>query len=469
MMSMGQTMISLTIVVAAAAAAMMPFLKGSENISETREDLQKRNTSNKNKKETEYQICTSDGAKKLRTCWLPLPNSSVPKDGEQKIIKKSVRSYYPLKSASFNDIPNDLLLDIMSRLPVKSIVRLRCVCKQWCFLTYDAHFTGQHSNRALKRPHIILVPFKISGFRNKLPLYEFEFGSTEDDRIKEYCSPIEVEHSIIYAVSNPVNGLVVIFRHVSSTCHNYLLNPATRELAKLPQAKSTTFSINHCEIGFCFDVTTGEYKLVKIDQRESTNRFTCEVLTIGSQKWRYVGELPCRIWFAEAPFLNGTLYWRANISHDPYHVIGALAFDIKEEKFRVLPIPVHFPTNLNRVHFCLFKSGGQIFIAEASSSPNKHLLRIWMLKDGENPEWKLEYDVDMSCHSDQIGFTVIRIINIKDGKILIQQRRSIVSYDLQRRVLQEIYLPDECDDLLYVEESFISPKNLLNDLPFPRN
>lgn len=367
-----------------------------------------------------------------------------------------------LHSTTGASIPSDLVLDILSRLPVGPVTRFRRVCKQWRSLTYDAHFLDQHSKRV---PHIILIPLTFCNF-TRLPIYKFE--SPEEQRIKEYYPSVRLPKTSLYSLSNPVNGLVVVYDSYGNDPYHYLLNPVTQEVAKLPSGKLRASAFVYGQVALAFDASTGKYKLVKICEINFEDSiFVCEILTVGSQEWSFVGELPCSVFKFPSSFLNGTVYWMAKISQQPLH-IGALAFDIKEEKFRVIPQLVHFPIGSPCKHFTLGQNGGQIILAEASRPPHRPFLRLLMLKDGENPEWKEVYNIDMTRHSDKITSSFITIINIKDGKILFYQAPAIFSYDVQRKVLRKIYHHRGNLTLMpmrYMSESFISPKSLLSDLP----
>jgi hypothetical protein len=44
-------------------------------------------------------------------------------------------------------LPSDVVVKILIRLPVKSLVRLRCVCKDWCSLISSNTFIATHTNR----------------------------------------------------------------------------------------------------------------------------------------------------------------------------------------------------------------------------------------------------------------------------------------------------------------------------------
>uniref|UniRef100_A0A6N2NFF7 F-box domain-containing protein n=1 Tax=Salix viminalis TaxID=40686 RepID=A0A6N2NFF7_SALVM len=48
-------------------------------------------------------------------------------------------------------IPEDVILDILSRLPAKSVVRFRRVSRTWCSFTHDPFFASLHHDRSITR------------------------------------------------------------------------------------------------------------------------------------------------------------------------------------------------------------------------------------------------------------------------------------------------------------------------------
>ncbi|KAF9590158.1 hypothetical protein IFM89_031762, partial [Coptis chinensis] len=49
------------------------------------------------------------------------------------------------------EFPRDIIHDIFSRLPFKSVLRLKCACKSWYFLLKDPDFVIMHLNESMKR------------------------------------------------------------------------------------------------------------------------------------------------------------------------------------------------------------------------------------------------------------------------------------------------------------------------------
>ncbi|KAL5730446.1 hypothetical protein ACHQM5_003264 [Ranunculus cassubicifolius] len=46
-------------------------------------------------------------------------------------------------------VPEDVMVDILSRLPAKSLIRFKTVCKTWYNLVHQPDFTKLHLSRAI--------------------------------------------------------------------------------------------------------------------------------------------------------------------------------------------------------------------------------------------------------------------------------------------------------------------------------
>ncbi|CAN6816846.1 unnamed protein product, partial [Brassica oleracea var. botrytis] len=58
-----------------------------------------------------------------------------------------------------NHIPLDLALEILSRLPAKSIMRYRCVSKLWSSSITLTYFINSFASRSSKQPRSLLLIF----------------------------------------------------------------------------------------------------------------------------------------------------------------------------------------------------------------------------------------------------------------------------------------------------------------------
>ena len=59
--------------------------------------------------------------------------------------RKKARPHIPIPRRN-NHIPEDIVFDMLSRLPVKSLLRFSCICKSWSSLIHSRSFITTHLN-----------------------------------------------------------------------------------------------------------------------------------------------------------------------------------------------------------------------------------------------------------------------------------------------------------------------------------
>lgn len=56
-----------------------------------------------------------------------------------------------------SDLPEEILIDIFSRLPVKSVGQSRCLSKPWRDILSSRHFIKAHLNRKTHQQNLLLI------------------------------------------------------------------------------------------------------------------------------------------------------------------------------------------------------------------------------------------------------------------------------------------------------------------------
>ncbi|XP_075655152.1 putative F-box protein At3g10240 [Castanea sativa] len=158
-------------------------------------------------------------------------------------------------SAEQWSIPLDIIMEILSWLPVKYVLRMKCVCKQWYALTQDCQFIEKHMSQVTN----------ITRFYNTCPVRSAPSGSGRE----------------IFQLICGCNGLLLSKSNASGKY--YIANHATRQILGLPDPRKNSFGMT-----FSFVPSSGYYKLVSVyDDNEEAGIEGCEILTIGSDNsWR---------------------------------------------------------------------------------------------------------------------------------------------------------------------------------------
>ncbi|MBA0628573.1 hypothetical protein Godav_023287 [Gossypium davidsonii] len=61
------------------------------------------------------------------------------------------------------EVPEMVMLEILSKLPVKSLTRFRCVCKPWCSSFQTPHFITKHHRNNLHNNNLNLLLKRCQG------------------------------------------------------------------------------------------------------------------------------------------------------------------------------------------------------------------------------------------------------------------------------------------------------------------
>ncbi|XP_004308942.1 PREDICTED: putative F-box protein At3g17480-like [Fragaria vesca subsp. vesca] len=241
----------------------------------------------------------------------------------------------------------DLIGEILSWLPAKSLLRFRRVCKSWKDIISRPCFVNKHLSRAAVSRFQVLQcdgnDTKLDLKANKKPdlrrlfstdIYSLTVGSTE-----------------ILTVGS-CNGLMCL--QVSRKRGLYLLwNPCTGDTKMLPELTSIS---DYEFYGFGYDFANKDYKLiVGSESTSATGSCTTKVavFTLKNCSWRTIEGLEHVRLRGYGCSLDGSLHW-LECKRDPedrwketYRVkVKIISFDLGEEKFQaVVSLPTDFPQN----------------------------------------------------------------------------------------------------------------------------
>ncbi|XVF29061.1 hypothetical protein REPUB_Repub15cG0087500 [Reevesia pubescens] len=134
-------------------------------------------------------------------------------------------------------LPQDIIVNILSRLPIKYLIQLKCVCKPWRSLISDPQFAKLHLAQSKKnnifRTHRVLVI--------TVPLQSVACVASGDD-ILDY---IHLDYPLIMKKSPDSDELVDADLEIGGSCNGlicvvfengriFLWNPTIREALELP-------------------------------------------------------------------------------------------------------------------------------------------------------------------------------------------------------------------------------------------
>ncbi|OVA00006.1 F-box domain [Macleaya cordata] len=282
----------------------------------------------------------------------------------------------PSTSSRFLD--DKVVCDILSRLPVKTLMLFKCVCKQWrSLIQQDPYLIDSHVTRSEKYPgdtNILFIysqPIKEADHVGTTFTfaYWFECGGL----VNRWKLDLDCTH---VKILKPINGLICLCRYDDDSVLIY--NPSTGQRTSWIQSTISSEEIGvrkvACYFEFGYDPTTKEHKVIciwGIFKRKTSPDFTadyeevaaaatallscddyeeieddqyfCEVLTVGENRWRRIDvEVPLYLRgysiYTDSIYANGYIYWRYHSMYNSKEEV-LVAFDVGREKFIVIQIP----------------------------------------------------------------------------------------------------------------------------------
>ncbi|OMO52212.1 hypothetical protein COLO4_37351 [Corchorus olitorius] len=314
----------------------------------------------------------------------------------QTLISITNYQYAPSNSAEAIANNQDLLAEILVRLPVKSLVRFKSVSKGWYSFISDPRLSCR------------LLPDTVSGLflcktsRGKLE-YEFvplthhkpPFKSlTFDDnpsglRILQSCNGL-LCCSSDYAYSNKQDY--------------YIYNPTTKQYFKLPQL-AIEDTIKIYGVGLAFDPAKScHYKVVFVRQANFSdhdkNCYQIEVYSSQTRSWSLSGSqfvAPNGTDFKAGVFCNGAIHW-------PFR----LYFNVDEEKLGEIatmpPIPEEWQERTLPIYFGASRNNLQLI---EIYGPLTTQFNIYELQN-DYSSWFVKYHVDLEAISAAFPGMMIR-------------------------------------------------------------
>ncbi|XP_062010831.1 F-box protein CPR1-like [Rosa rugosa] len=235
-------------------------------------------------------------------------------------------------------LPEDVIVRILERLPIKSLIRFTCVSKHWRFII-------------LSDPEFAKTQFQIAS-QHQTPRHRLlistacvsEFNSLDLDAPPS-PSPLGYNSSVRCPFTQPggrhvillcsCNGLILATLHKEENM--YIWNPSTQFFKKLPDPADRPANTRLFGCGFGYLSATDDYKVVADFRVSSVDEVKGKEMHIFSSK--------ANIWKrTEAPPLfDYEFEYEGTLSNEALHwldELGIVAFDLAKEEFQRMPLPI---------------------------------------------------------------------------------------------------------------------------------
>ncbi|XP_019430377.1 PREDICTED: F-box/kelch-repeat protein At3g23880-like [Lupinus angustifolius] len=200
-------------------------------------------------------------------------------------------------------LPDELVIEILLKLPVKSLLRFISVCKSWNSLIFTPNFVKKHLHHSASDSTLQYHRLLGRNILGNVPGLQFSqslVSLIDNPSQSPFDSLLSAELHSEPLVVGSCNGLIcwVYFDDYSNHYACYL-NPMTRSESKSPRI-SHPWGGNHCltRFGFGYDHLSDSYKTVGVycdPQVENVEDKTLvQVYTLGdpSNSWRKMPSFP---------------------------------------------------------------------------------------------------------------------------------------------------------------------------------
>ncbi|XP_076883808.1 F-box protein At5g07610-like [Bidens hawaiensis] len=220
---------------------------------------------------------------------------------------------------------DDLLTEILVRLPVASVLRFKSVSKHWHLLLSHRQFTHRYDKQFSNSPgifaHNIYVPFHVND-RSPPP-----FTSTDSRLNSTACSD---------RIGQSCNGLLSCSSHWGNNgrLEYYVFNPTTKQLSFILPVPGGQVGNRRMALAF-HQTDCVHYKVVCIlvlDPRE--DRFQVQIYSSETREWK----ISIESFSAHKLVFRDPVYWNGAVHWAPFHD-KQLYFKIDDETLQTLPFP----------------------------------------------------------------------------------------------------------------------------------
>ncbi|KAL3509064.1 hypothetical protein ACH5RR_028465 [Cinchona calisaya] len=354
-------------------------------------------------------------------------------------------------------LPDEINYEILSRLPVKSLLRFQCVSKSWLSIISSPHFIKSHLNfvsSSTDNQRILLLFIR----------YDNQIVNCSVNCLL-YQQPIDAIPTNFptfalrgeFAIMGCCDGMMICSSLIKR-CY-FLWNPSTRKSKELPNLGIESENKYDVFLGLGYDETTDDYKVVGIVCLLGHNLKPCsvkiKVYTTRSECWRTIEEdFPGDyIWqeSSSSKFLNGKLHW---VVKKDQHYKSIFTVDLETERY----VEFQGPDCIRYTMAILEILKGRLCLL--CNYDYCHPTEMWiMMEYGVKESWTKVLTIPRLSSS---RWCVYKLFGASEnGEVLLNVGGSLVLFNAKDQSFKD-YLSLAFDGIVYVE-SLVSP--YANDAP----
>ncbi|OMO76915.1 hypothetical protein CCACVL1_15374 [Corchorus capsularis] len=326
----------------------------------------------------------------------------------KSMSKQTKTSYY---------FPEEIILQILHKLPVKSLGRCLCVCKTWLSLIKTPSFISAHLNISSNSNTglFVVTIWKPDGIHYSLQADNQGFGEYTQLKYLQF----DGNHSFV----GSCNGLLCLARRqpVSWKRHSrefIVWNPVIEKYIKLPNPNWDVCPPPELSVGFGYDSVRDDYKVLRITPDG------VDLYSLKKNRWETIAPRNCDLYRSTEyamVFVNGVVHCVAYeyVEHEGNKFWGrelwVLGFDLSNEIFKRFMLPESLRILPLQTKMRVTEHASSIaVIVEAEDST-----QIWVMKEyGLTETWAKILSIEAAgAFSSTLHFMGFR----KNGQLIINK------------------------------------------------
>ncbi|KAK2999262.1 hypothetical protein RJ639_023460 [Escallonia herrerae] len=325
--------------------------------------------------------------------------------------------------SSISDLPSNIVADIISRLPTKTIIHCRCVCWAFRHIISDKYFANLH---LLRSPGCLVIHhFDVEGYTSAYTVNELKDkpyrNSLQRNQLLKFDLKEKFPNAKLHLVCS-ANGFLCL--RESDTHAVCICNPVMREYVILPPPEHTHRNIWKVDYAFGYCPVSGQYKVVCLSgiephepaTRSSSYKLEVEVYSLGTRTWRNIGQFTHRLRGRSGVPVNGKIYWLVNAEGLRECPDSIWSFDFETELTEHVSLPPKFSEDVfSYISISLGVQRSCLCVCDNSSYSD---LAIWVLKEGG--VWTREVFIRKTSLRNWPSVDIVKPLAVlEDGDILM--------------------------------------------------
>ncbi|XP_074338634.1 F-box/kelch-repeat protein At3g06240-like [Apium graveolens] len=353
-----------------------------------------------------------------------------------------------METLSGQYVPEPLVIDILSRLPVKSLLRFETVSKAWLSLISNPAFVDLNLRRRASKNNDTLLVHSVGGSFNSVSLGSVGSGINNqyyEGALKCNLYIVGSCNGIVCAAlgkpckirDRRLDGWEPVYAR--NLVRIFLWNPATKQSKLLP-----IHTLPSGIVGFGFDPIANDYKVVEVSVENDAS-----VYSANANAWKKTGSLlilPCN--FIADCCVKGVVYWT--------WTDGLIRFDLNKEVFYYQRFPANVQKTKHREHVhCTrvieMKDCSDVAVCFHDGGSNNKV-HLWTVNDGVGGSWTLKFSFDVPQGVDWFHGNLNN-----SGDILFKTEDGVwLLYNSDKKMTETVTLPHGACETFKHTESLVS-------------